>query len=111
VARLLLGTDIRRSDRYLAYQFIENYQHRDKSFLYHDFMARDFFDYVSNQNQHQTIWRAPGSGSHVSRTGVFEHKARSAHLRAVEAIQYNDANHEWSRRQKWREVFGTLYPA
>ncbi len=95
----------------LAYQFIENYQYRDKSFLYHDFMARDYLDFLSKQDENQTVWRAPGSGSHVVRTGVFEHKSRSAHLRAVEAIKYNDDNHEWSRRQKWREVFGTLYPS
>jgi hypothetical protein len=94
----------------LAYQFIENYEHRDKSFLYHDYMARDFFDFASKQDEKQTSWRAPGSASYVYRTGVFEHKARSAHLRAVEAIQYNDDNHVWSRRQKWREVFGPLYP-
>ena len=94
----------------LAYQFIENYEHRDKSFLYHDFMARDYFNFLSNQDQNQTIWRAPGSGSHVHRKGVFEHKARSAYLRSVEAINYNDDKHEWSRRQKWREVFGPLYP-
>jgi hypothetical protein len=94
----------------LGYQFIENYQHRDKSFLYHDFMARDYFDYLYKQDEKQTVWRAPGSGSHVNRTGVFEHKARSAYLRSVEAIEYNDNNHEWSRRQKWREVFGSLYP-
>lgn len=94
----------------LAYQFIENYQYRDKSFLYHDFMARDYFDFLYKQDEKQTVWRAPGSGSHVQRTGVFEHKSRSAYLRAVEAIQYNDDNHEWSRRQKWREVFGPIYP-
>jgi hypothetical protein len=94
----------------LAYQFIENYQYREKSFLYHDFMARDFFDYLSKQNQQQQFWRAPGSGSSVTRKGVFEHKARSAYLRACEAITYNDDGHEWSRRQKWREVFGPLFP-
>jgi hypothetical protein len=94
----------------LAYQFIENYQYRDKSFLYHDFMARDYFAYLYTQDEKQTVWRAPGSGSHVTRNGVFEHKARSAYLRAVEAIQHNDDQHTWSRRQKWREVFGPLYP-
>jgi hypothetical protein len=94
----------------LAYQFMEKYEFRDKSFLYHDYMARDFFDYISKQNQQQTIWRAPGSGSHVLRAGVFEHKARTAYLRSIEAIEYNDDNHEWSRRQKWGEVFGSLYP-
>lgn len=95
----------------LAYQFIENYQYRDKSFLYHDFMARDFFEYLSGQDRTQSFWRAPGSGSYVMRTGVFEFKARSAQLRAIEAIQYDNDNHAWSRRQKWREVFGTLFPA
>lgn len=94
----------------LAYQFIESYEHRDKSFLYHDYMARDYFDFLSKQDQKQTTWRAPGSASYVYRTGIFEHKARSAYLRSLEAISYNDDNHEWSRRQKWREVFGTLYP-
>jgi hypothetical protein len=95
----------------LAYQFIENYEYRDKSFLYHDLLVRDFFDMVSKQDQNQKYWRAPGSGSSVVRTGTFEHKARSAHLRAVEAIQYDNNGNEWSRRQKWREVFGSLYPA
>lgn len=94
----------------LAYQFIENYPYRTKSFLYHDFLARDFFDFLSKQDQNQNWWRAPGSGSWVQRKGTFEHKARSAYLRACEAIQYNDDGHQWSRRQKWREVFGPLYP-
>jgi hypothetical protein len=94
----------------LAYQFIENYQYRDKSFLYHDFMARDFFDYLFRQDAKQTFWKAPGSGSYVFRTGVFENKARSANLRSAEAITYDSNGNEWSRRQKWREVFGTIYP-
>jgi hypothetical protein len=92
----------------LGYQFIESYEYRDKSFLYHDFMMRDFFNYLAGQDQTQSYWRAPGSGSSVSRKGVFEFKARSAYLRACEAIEL-DAK-EWSRRQKWREIFGTLYP-
>ena len=94
----------------LAYQFIENYAHRDKSFLYHDLMARDFFDFLARQDQKKTWWRAPGSGSSVWRTGSFEHKARSAHLRAEEAVAHDKAGYDWSRRQKWREVFGALYP-
>jgi hypothetical protein len=94
----------------LAYQFIENYTFRDKSFFYHDFMARDFFDYLSKQNQSQNFWRAPGSGSNVRRTGVFEFKARNSYLRSLEAIQYDSNGNEWSRRQKWREIFGTSYP-
>jgi hypothetical protein len=43
----------------LGYQFIENYEYREKSFLYHDFMMHDFFDYAAKQDQKQTYWRAP----------------------------------------------------
>ncbi len=94
----------------LSYQFLENYEHREKAFLYHDWMARDFLKFLSVQNQAQSFWRAPGSGSEVLRTGVFENKANSAYLRSMEAIAFNDDNHTWSRRQKWREVFGPKYP-
>lgn len=94
----------------LAYQFIGTWTHRDKSFLYYDWLFRDFFDFLSQQDQNQNVWRAPGSGSGVQRTGAFEHKARSAHLRACEAIKNASDGYEWSSRQKWREVFGTAYP-
>jgi hypothetical protein len=95
----------------LAYQFIDTYEHRDKSFLYHDWMARDFLDFVSKQDQKQTYWRAPGSGYNAPRTGVFEHKARSGYLRACEAIAYETSGYSWSAQEKWREIFGTLYPS
>ena len=94
----------------LAYRFIENWEYREKSYLYHDFMARDFFSMMSEQNKDQQWWSAPGSGSYIHRKGIFEHKARSAYLRACEAIQYNEDSYEWSRRKKWREVFGSRYP-
>ncbi|TCM12853.1 hypothetical protein EDF56_11717 [Novosphingobium sp. PhB165] len=94
----------------LAYQFIATWQHRDKSFLYHDFMARDFFAYLAGQNTAQLTWRAPGSGSSVFRKGPFEAKARKAHGLALEAINYDDKNMTWSRNQKWREIFGPLFP-
>ena len=94
----------------LAYQFIATWPHRDKSFLYHDYMARDFFAYLAGQNTAQTIWRAPGSGSSVSRKGSFEAKARNAHGLALEAIDYDGKGMPWSRNQKWREIFGTLFP-
>ena len=99
---ILIGT--------LGYQFIENYGHRDKSFLYHDFLMRDFLWFLSQQDATQTLWRAPGSASYVWRTGGFERKAKQGYNLAVEAIEYNDEKYEWSRRQKWRELFGPLYP-
>ena len=67
----------------LAFQFIENWEHRLKSFLYYDFMCRDFFEFLAKQDQSQKHWRAPGSGSYVWRKGIFENKARSAELESA----------------------------
>lgn len=94
----------------LAYNFIEDWEYRDKSYLYHDFMARDFFKYMYNQRSTQTHWLAPGSRSYVYRKGPFEYRAGQAYKLSLNAIQYNDDRFEWSRRQKWREIFGPLYP-
>lgn len=95
----------------LAYQFIEGWTKRDKSFFYHDYMARDFFLYLSQRDPTQSYWRAPGSGALVFRSGAFERKAANAYSKALEAIAYDINGHHWSRRQKWREIFGVLFPA
>lgn len=46
----------------LAYQFIINWEYREKSYLYYDFMSRDCFDWMANQSSEKEYWLAPGSG-------------------------------------------------
>ena len=96
----------------LAYQFIENYAYSDKSYLYYDFICRDFFDYMASQDSEQTHWKAPGSGQYVYRKGLFEWKARRCCNLAIEAIGYETESpkKEWSAKQKWREIFGSSFP-
>lgn len=96
----------------LAYQFIENYSFRDKSFLYYDFMCRDFFKWMSDQSEDQTFWRAPGSGQNVYGKGLFQYKAKRCYNISLEAIAHESATpkREWSAKQKWREIFGTSFP-
>lgn len=95
----------------LAFQFIDTWVYKDKSYLYYDFMSRDFFSYLANQSSTQQYWVAPGSGSYVWRAGSFEYKARQAELRILEAIKFQENNQEWSAKQKYREVYGAKYPA
>lgn len=96
----------------LAYQFIENYEYRDKSHLYYDYMCRDFFKWMADQSDTQEYWKAPGSGQHVYGRGLFQYKAKRCYNIAVEAIAHEqkDPKEEWSAKQKWREVFGTAFP-
>ena len=97
----------------LAYQFIGSWKHRDKSYLYYDYMCRDFFDFMAGQDKTQEFWNAPGSGQWVyGPKGQFQYKARRAHKLACEAIEYETTTpkQEWSAKRKWREIFGTSFP-
>jgi hypothetical protein len=94
----------------LAYQFISTWQYRDKSFLYHDFMVRDFLLYMNQQDRDQTYWRMPGSGSYVYRSGAFGYKAGIDHKYAVAACDLQGDENTVARRTYWRIVFGTSYP-
>jgi hypothetical protein len=94
----------------LAYQFIENNAFRDKSYFYYDLICRDFFKWMSEQNEEQGYWKAPGSGQYVWGKGQFQYKAKRCYNLSMEAIAHDNAGQEWSAKQKWREIFGTAYP-
>lgn len=93
----------------LAYQFIENYPDRDKSFLYYDWMTRDFFAWMAAQDEQQEYWRAPGSGQYVWGKGLFQYKAKRCFNIACEAIDNERGGREWSAKQGWRDVFGAAF--
>ncbi len=94
----------------LAYQFIAGWQYRDKSYLYYDYMCRDFFKWMSDQSSDQEYWKAPGSGQYVYGKGLFQYKAKRCYNISLEAIQYDTDKKGWSAKQKWREIFGTAFP-
>ncbi len=96
----------------LAYQFMENWGHRDKSYLYYDFMSRDFFKWMAEQDTSREYWKAPGSGQFVYGKGLFQYKARRCYNISLEAIEHEMATpkREWSAKQKWREIYGTTFP-
>ena len=94
----------------LAYQFIVNWQHKDKSYYYYDYMCRDFFSFMAGQDRDQEYWRAPGSGQSVYGKGLFQWKAKRCYNISLEAIAHEKASQEWSAKQSWREIFGTSFP-
>jgi hypothetical protein len=93
----------------LAYQFLENYTNKDKSYLYYDFMSRDYFEYLKNQDEKQTYWRAPGSLRYVNNSDNFRYKATMAFNLSKEAIEKE--NYETTAKSKWRDIFGTKFPS
>ena len=96
----------------LAYQFIDDWKYKDKSFLYYDYMCRDFFCFMADQDKDQEYWLAPGSRQRVYGKELFQWKAKRCYNISLEAIEHETANpkREWSAKQKWREIFGTSFP-
>jgi hypothetical protein len=95
----------------LAYQFMGGCTYmKDKSYFYYDWMCRDFFKHMADQDENQEYWKAPGSGQAVYGKGLFQYKAKRCYNISLEAIALETEHKEWTARQKWREIFGTTYP-
>jgi len=94
----------------LAYNFMSDYEYKDKSFLYYDYISRDFFKYLSEQNSEQNYWLSPGARQYVWRKGKFEYKAKQCYNLALEAIE-KEKDYPYTAKSKWREIYGTKYPA
>lgn len=95
----------------LAYNFLKQWEHKDKSFTYYDWMTRDFFAYLKDQDPDKNYWLALGSSQYVWRKGKFEYKALRCYNIAVEALYYERDNMSASANLKWREIYGTKFPS
>lgn len=94
----------------LAYKFIGDWSYKDKSYLYYDYMSRDFFEYLKDLDKDQDYWFAPGSQRRVWKTENFQSKAKIAYDNALSAITYESNNNAYSSKKKWREIYGTKFP-
>lgn len=94
----------------LAYKFIGDWAHRDKPYLYYDYMSRDFFEYLKDLDKDQDYWLAPGSQRRVWKTENFQSKAKTAYDNALSAIAYESNNNDYSAKQKWSEIYGSKFP-
>ncbi len=93
----------------LAYQFMKQWTHRGESFLYYDFMTRDFFEYLKNQDKDKTYWLALGSGQYVYKKGDFQYKALRSYNIACDAVALESQEKPNSANLKWREIYGTKF--
>lgn len=92
----------------LAHKFLTSTTEYDsKSYLYYDYMSRDFFLYLSGLPR-QDYFAALGSGQRVKVKKQFQKKAKKAYDLCVEAI---DAEGQENRNDKWRKVYGRAFPA
>lgn len=92
----------------LAHNFLKSTSdYDDRSFLYYDFMSRDFFAYLKDLPK-QDYFAALGSGQRVKVKKNFQRKAGKAYDLCLKAI---DAEGKDNQNDKWRAVYGRLFPA
>jgi len=92
----------------LAYNFLESTEEYDsKSFLYYDFLSRDFFQYLGDLPE-QDYYAAPGSGQRVKVRKRFQRKAKKAHRLALDAIKAEGTK---GVNEKWKRIYGRPFPS
>jgi hypothetical protein len=94
----------------LAHRFLTQWEHRDKSYTYYDWMTRDFFKFLKDQDELQNYWLSPGANQYVWRKGKFEYKALRCYNISLEALAHESKNEDYSANKKWREIYGTKFP-
>ncbi|MVM33402.1 nucleotidyltransferase [Spirosoma sp. HMF4905] len=94
----------------LAYHFMSGWSYTDKSYLYYDYMSRDFFAYLYEARNNYSGWEIPGSKETIYRDGVFTSKAKSAYDLCLLAIQ-KEKDYPTTAKRHWREIYGAEFPA
>lgn len=93
----------------LSYNFLSTWEYKDKSYLYYDWMTRDFLKYVSEQPTSQIKWKVMGSNRYIYCFGSFQSKAKASYDKAVEAIS-DEKEYPSIANSKWREIYGNKFP-
>ena len=87
----------------LAHNFLrDTKEYDDKSYLYYDWMSRDFFKYLSELPR-QDYFAALGSGQRVRVKSYFQKPAKKAYELALKAIESAGKDNESS---KWKKIYG-----
>ena len=94
-----------------AERFLKQWEYRDKSFTYYDWMTRDFFKWLSEFDDTLSYWLAIGSNQHVYNRGSFNYKAKMTCNIATEAVECENNGYEYTANSKWREIYGTKFPS
>lgn len=92
----------------LAYNFLNSTSEYDnKSYLYYDYLSRDFFQYLS-ELPIQSEYAAPGSRQRVKVKKKFQRRAKKAYELCLKAIEAENQNNVCD---KWKAIYGRPFPA
>lgn len=91
----------------LAYNFLKSTdKYNDKSYLYYDWLSRDFFKFLADQPD-RDHYQALGSNQDVKVKTKFQEASQQAYELCLEAIELGDDDKVY---EKWRAIYGRNFP-
>lgn len=89
----------------LCYNFMLHYEHKSKDYMCYDWISRDFFKYLSEQNPEQEYWIVPGSLNKVYKKDDFIERAKITYLIARKAcLDGYDLD-----KNIWQNIYGRKF--
>lgn len=95
----------------MAMNFMEDWEGREKSYLYYGNMILAFFEYLAGKRDDQEHWYARGSNRELPRNGLFGDMANTAFKETVEVLKYEEEGDYVRANSGWNKIFGSYFPS
>ncbi|MFZ5751357.1 MAG: SMODS domain-containing nucleotidyltransferase [Pseudomonadota bacterium] len=91
----------------IAIEFLQTWEHRDKSSTYYDWMVRDFLKHLEGKVFGNVY--APGTYEQMYLGNAWLSKAQTARQRAEKACSL-ETDYPYTAGEEWQKIFGTDIP-
>lgn len=91
----------------LAAEFVKQWQHRDQSLYYYDWMMRDFFFFMLSYVNGNTL--VMGTTQRIQLGDAWESRCRTALNHALKACEHETKDWAYSATNEWQSIFGTHF--
>ena len=91
----------------LACIFVSQWQYKDRSLFYYDWLVRDFFKFMLDYIGGWIV--VPGTGERIYIGDTWVTKCESAYRRAAKAEEYEHFNSGDAAADEWRKIFGQQF--
>jgi Second Messenger Oligonucleotide or Dinucleotide Synthetase domain len=90
-------------------RFLKNYEYASNSYTYFDWMTRDFFKFLANENDEAAYILALGSNQQVYQKGKFCKAASKAYELAKQAETSFTQGHHHTAVGHWHSIYGPKF--
>lgn len=90
-----------------ATEFVQQWQFREQTIFYYDWMIRDFFEFMLRYVNGWT--RVVGTEEIIQLGNAWESRCRTAYAHALKACQHEKDDWAYSATSEWQAIFGNAF--